>query len=107
MTIVNLTPHAIVFCNPEGKPYLTVEPSGSLARVSSHIEVTGNVAGIPVTETVFGDVTGLPEAKPDTIYLVSSIVAQRVPKRKDVFIPSESVRDAEGRIVGCKSLGRI
>ena len=105
--VINLTPHSITFCDPEGKPVRTVAPSGTLARVSSRTKVTGELAGIPVTETIYDDVVGLPEEKEDTIYLVSSLVAQRVPERKDVFIPSESVRDAEGRIVGCKSLGRI
>ena len=105
--IINLTPHAITFCDPEGKPVRTISPSGTLARVSSRTEVTGELAGIPITETIYGEVVGLPEAKPDVIYLVSSLVAQRVPERKDVFIPAESVRDSEGRIVGCKSLGRI
>ena len=105
--IINLTPHSITFCDPEGKPYLTVAPSGQIARVSATTVVTGELAGIPVTETKYGDVVGLPEAKEDTIYLVSTLVAQRVPERKDVFIPAESVRDVAGRIVGCKSLGRI
>lgn len=60
-----------------------------------------------MTETVFGEVEGLPETQEGTIYVVSSLVAQRVPNRTDVFIPNESVRDDQGRIIGCKSLGRI
>ena len=38
---------------------------------------------------------------------VSSLVAARCNDRTDVFIPNEPIRDAEGRIVGCKSLGRV
>ena len=99
--IVNLTPHAVSFINADGATVLTVEASGVIARVSS------SIAGLPVTETVFGEVQDLPEQKDDTIYLVSSLVAQRVPERRDVFIPAESVRDSAGRIIGCRSLGRI
>lgn len=106
-TIINLTPHAVSFVDANGTTVLTVEPSGTIARVSSSITKTGEIAGLPVTETVFGDVQDLPEQKDDTIYLVSSLVAQRVPDRKDVFIPAESVRDSAGRIIGCRSLGRI
>lgn len=106
MTIVNLTPHSITFVR-EGESSLVIEPSGILARVSTKIETIGNIDGIPITKTAFGEVEGLPEPAEGTIYLVSSLVAQRVTNRNDVFIPSESVRDDQGRIIGCKSLGRI
>lgn len=83
-----------------------VEPSGTIARVSATTIDIGEVDGIPVTETAFGPVENLPEEAEDTIYIVSSLVAQRV-NRPDVYIPNESVRDSEGRIIGCRSLGRI
>ena len=107
MEIINLTPHAITFVDGEGKPILVVEPSGQLARVTTKIEVTGDIDGIPTTETVFGEVEGLPEKKDGVIFVVSSLVAQRCTDRDDVFIPNESVRDEKGRIIGCKSLGRV
>lgn len=105
MTIVNLTPHSVTFVLDSGN--VVIPASGAIARLSTQIETVGEVNGIPVTRIVFGPVEGLPESKPDTVYIVSSLVAQQVPERDDVFIPSESVRDAEGRIIGCKSLGRI
>ena len=105
--LINLTPHAIVFVDETGAVMKTVEPSGKLARVSTRTVKTGDWDNLPITETVFGEVEGLPEPEPGTIYLVSSLVAQRCKGRSDVFIPNESVRDANGRIIGCKSLGRI
>lgn len=106
-TLVNLTPHAITFVNSEGNTLRVVEPSGQLARVSART-VTGDwIDDIPVTTTEFGEVEGLPAPQEGTIYIVSSLVAQRCKDRLDVFIPNESVRDSEGRIVGCKSLGRV
>lgn len=107
MTLVNLTPHAINICDESGTVYRTVEPSGTLARVSTRTETIGDIDGIPVTTTVFGEVVGLPEPSEGTIYLVSSLVAQNVPERGDVYIPNESVRDERGLIIGCRSLGRI
>lgn len=107
MKIVNLTPHAINFVNEEGESVMAIEPSGQIARVTAKTEITGFIAGIPVTETVFGEVENLPDSTQGTIFIVSSLVAQRCKGRVDVFIPNESVRDANGRIVGCKSLGRI
>ena len=107
MTIMNLTPHAISFISEEGETTRVVEPSGVVARVSATTVNTGSIDGIPVTETSFGEVENLPEEVEGTVYIVSSLVASRVPSRKDVFIPNESVRDDKGRIIGCRSLGRV
>ena len=106
MEFVNLTPHAITFVDEDGSVLRTIEPSGTLARVSTKTVSIGDIDGIPVTTTEFGEVEGLPEPEGNTVYIVSSLVAQRV-HRWDVFIPNESVRDEHGRIIGCRSLGRI
>lgn len=107
MKIMNLTPHAITFVSEDGNILLKVEPSGQLARVAANTETVGECCGIPVTKTVYGTVEGLPEAQDGTVYVVSSLVAGRVPDRDDVFIPNESVRDDQGRIIGCRSLGHV
>lgn len=107
MKIVNLTPHAINFVGEAGEALMTIEPSGQIVRVTAKTVTTGNINGIPVTETVFGEVENLPLPTSDTIYIVSSLVAQRFKDRDDVFIPNESVRDEKGRVIGCKSLGKI
>lgn len=107
--VVNLTPHALTLVGADGDGENVVyEPSGTLARVSVKTETIGELNGFPVTRSVFGEVEGLPEPKEGTIYIVSSLVAGRVPaERKDVFIPNESVRDDKGRIIGCRSFGRV
>jgi len=105
--IVNLTPHSISFIDENGNIIRIVETSGDVARLTTKTVVTGEYDGIPVTETEYGEITGLPDPTPDTIFVVSSLIAQRVPERDDVFIPNESVRDNAGRIIGCRSLGRI
>lgn len=115
MKLVNLTPHTVNIVASDGTPILAIEPSGDVARVSSHVDTVGFVTVldgdgaviIPVTATSFGDVQGLPDPQDDVAFVVSSLVAQRVPDRTDVFIPSDSVRDSSGRIIGCRSLGRI
>ena len=113
MRILNLTPHALTFisANNNMERYI-VEPSGIVARVAAHTENIGNITTddgftIPVTQTVFGEVENLPAPETGTIYVVSSMVAGRVPDRKDVYIPNESIRDDKGRIIGCLSLGKI
>ena len=102
MNIINCTPHSINIVNGP-----TIPPSGIIARVTATTVTIGDVDGIPVTATVFGQVENLPEPEDGTIFIVSSLVAQRCRDRYDVFIPNESVRDENGRIIGCRSLGRI
>lgn len=107
--VVNMTPHDIVFLN--GDQQVVIKASGMLARVSTETVRTGEVSvngmAIPTTETRFGEVEGLPAPEEGTIFIVSSLVAQRCRNRSDIFIPNESVRDDKGRIIGCRSLGRV
>lgn len=72
--------------------------------------------GIPITKTVFGDVQivdgegnvyPMPEICDDTIYIVSALVARACSDRSDFFIVNDTVRDNGGRIIGCKSFGRV
>lgn len=99
--IRNYTPHTVTI---NGKDY----PSEGVARCTSEVKVVDNLEGIDITETTFGEVFGLPEEVLGIRYIVSRIVAEAVKgKREDCFIVSETIRNEEGRIVGCKSLGRV
>jgi hypothetical protein len=112
MNIVNLTPHALNLM-PEGPdgPTVTIPPSGQVARCAvDRVQVdTVSVDGIsvPVNQTRFGEVSDLPDPQPDTIFVVSALVAQAVPDRQDVFITDDAVRDEQGRIIGCRALAHI
>ncbi len=105
MNIVNLTPHALNIMPQEpDDPVVTIPPSGIIARCAvDRVQVdTITVDGItvPVNRTQFGAVTGLPDPQPDTIFVVSAVVAQAVPNRLDVFIVDDAIRDEQGRIIG-------
>jgi hypothetical protein len=172
MKIINLTPHPLVI--QRGEEQETIESSG-VARCVAQEEVIGEIDGILVVRTTFGEVVGLPNPSmycrecgsvidfalarkvddafreefkhinadcasfggacvpthgQDTIcladshdpewlageqpgqmepvfFIVSSIVAQAVPERADVFVPAQPVRDEKGRIIACRALGRI
>lgn len=107
MKIVNLTPHTINFIDSCGHIMVQIEPSGNIARITTDTVVTGEINSIPVTETRFGKLENLPSPTENTCYIVSSIVAQRCVGRDDVFVPNEPVRDDHGRVIGCRSLGKI
>jgi hypothetical protein len=112
MKLINLTPHVLSFM-PQGPggPVVTIEPSGIVARCATARVQVGTVTvdgvTVPVNKTEFGEVTGLPEPQTDTIYIVSSLVAQAVPDRQDVFIVDDAVRDEQGRIIGARALAHV
>lgn len=112
MNIVNLTPHPLNLM-PEGPdgPTVTIPPSGQVARCTVDRVQVGAVTvdgiSVPVNQTRFGKVENLPEPQPDTIYIVSAIVAQAVPDRPDVFVVDDAVRDEQGRIIGARALAHV
>ena len=91
--LINLTPHAINLMAENET--VTLKPSGIIARCATtreqidSLEIDG--AAFPINEIGFGEVQGLPAPKPDTFYIVSSLVA---------------VRDGNGNIIGARALAR-
>ncbi len=107
MTVKNATPHEVTLVSETGERICAFPPCGQLARVTATTVADGFLeGGIPVSRTVYGKVEGLPQPSPDTIYIVSALVAARCQGRDDVFVPAEQIRDEAGRVIGCKSLGR-
>lgn len=97
MNIINLTPHAIVLNN--GKEFV---PSGTVARVTSELTVANVIDGIAIYSQTFGDITGLAEPNPDTIYIVSALVLA-ASDRDDLVAPAtghkDVIRNESGQIV--------
>ena len=90
--ILNLTPHEINIGTASIKPF------GVVARVyvesiSDGEFTTASGTTIPISHSYYGDVENLPNPMPNTIYIVSALVASRVPTRSDVFYPCCMVRD--------------
>lgn len=108
-TIINKTPHPLNLV-VDGRN-ITIEPTLPPARVAENCKqiaiLSVDGADIAVTRKDYGEIENLPEPKPDTFYVVSALVAGRVPERDDVLITSNPVRDDSGRIVGCRELAHI
>jgi len=105
MKIINLTPHDLTIVLADGGNR-TIPKSGSIARVETVRAAGPEVDGIPTSVTSFGAVTALPAPTPDTVYVVSGMVAARFVDRTDVFAPGELVRDGDGNVIGCRGLSR-
>lgn len=114
MTVVNLTPHAIVVRLASGED-VTFPASGTVARVSSTPGTLGEIGGLPVaTPTVFGEVTDLPEPVEGTWLLVSGMVGSALAGkgRTDILVPGTgpndgAVRNEKGHIVAVTRLNRV
>lgn len=101
-TIVNLTPHAIVVCDPsDHKPIKTYPASGKVARLKTSRTAVGSIDGVPQFKTDYGAVEDLPKPADRTFYLVSALVRTAQPHRKDLGSPGILVRDNDGGILGC------
>ncbi len=105
MKLVNMTPHALnLFDETGANQIVTLAPSGQIARVAVKNEKIGEAAGVPLYAAVYGAVEGLLEPEEGTIYVVSLLVRQALPDRKDLASPGELLRDAEGKPIGAKGL---
>lgn len=117
MQTINLTPHEIVVVKPDTPSTISPDeldkwvvkrypPSGMVARVKPVQEYVGNLDGVPVYRTRYGDTEGLPAPSPNTMYIVSIIVLQANPDREDLVAPDtgpgSAVRDPDGRILGVR-----
>jgi hypothetical protein len=97
MKFVNLTPHAIKLNDGT-----TFPPSGVVARVAADLQEVETVNGVQFFRQTFGDVEGLPEEVPGTMYIVSALVLGAV-DRGDCVAPAtghkDVVRNEAGQII--------
>ncbi len=134
INIINCTPHDIVFIVEsyiDDEFYaiekFIIKKSGIVPRVKevenkidvfkasvtreSDIKEDGYDNGwniyIDIMQKSFSEVEGLPEPQENTIYIVSALVAGAAKDRDDLVIPNDTVRDDQGRIIGCRSLAKI
>ncbi len=104
MKYVNLTPHTLNIAIDESN-VLVLSASGSVARCAvASVQVGGGNGEPPLYRVVYGDVSGLPEPAPDTIFVVSALVRLAVPARQDVASPGDLIRDSAGQPIGCRGL---
>lgn len=109
-TIINLTPHPITIGS------LTLQPAGPPARAGEWVDAAEPIAlddgtAIPTSWVTYTRLEDLPDQEPGVYYVVSLVVAQAAAATHrttaDLLTPGEQVRDAQGRIIGCKSLARV
>lgn len=100
-TFINLTPHDVHVRNTSGE-IITFPRSGTIARCAENIVTDGRIDGFNIYHKEYGDVIDLPDEQPDTLYIVSYMILQRLPDRVDLFAPGLLLRDDNGVIIGCE-----
>ncbi|WP_291566899.1 MULTISPECIES: hypothetical protein [unclassified Clostridium] len=103
MKILNYTPHTVNIIISESGEIYNFLSVGNARCIQTTVQV-GEINNIPITSTKFGEVEGLPQEQEGIYYIVSRLILQALPQRKDLLVPNEVVRDEEGKIIGCKSL---
>ena len=102
MNTINLTPHNIRLVREDGieKNY---PPSGKIARVDIQDQIAGALDGAPIRYGEVAGITGIPERKEDTVFIVSHFVLQNS-QRHDLIAPdtNNAVRDDKGNIIGVR-----
>lgn len=106
MKFSNHTPHPITLLGADGVVLFTLPKGEIVPRLSQATKEVEVVEGVSITETSFGATQDLPEAQDGVLMIVSRLVLAGNPDRTDLVVPNELVRDADGNIVGCKSLAR-
>ena len=107
--VINCTPHDVVIISESGN--ITFERSGIIPRLKEVQQkinsINSNGIEIDIMKKSFLEPEGLPEPQENTIFIVSALVAGAIKNRDDLVIPNDTVRDDQGRIVGCKNLAKI
>jgi hypothetical protein len=103
MKLVNLTPHTIGVLDRDGN-ITSIKPSGTVARVNVDYSSIAVLDNFTIYESAYGEVAGLPASQDGTGYIVSTLVAEVVQGREDLFSPGKLIRDLNGNPVACNGL---
>lgn len=121
MKIHNMTPHVVTFVIdgvkvdfPSEGVIRAAQKDEQVGEIETEINLGNSSAGvsIPVFTSSFGAPEGVTNfIDPDAVYIVSAIAAQSLKAAgydmTKFLVPSGTIRDEQGRIVGCKGLARI
>lgn len=119
MNIHNMTPHVVTLIvggvrvdYPSEGVIRASQKDVKVDEIVTDLDLGNSSAGftIPVFSSSFGAPEGVPE-KLDGIYIVSSLAYQSLKAAgmpmEHFVVPSGTIRDESGKIIGCKGFARI
>ena len=106
---VNMTPHPVNLLTTEGEEIATFPSEGTIRLNKDSQRIGGfNVNGHEVdllhSEFSSGDA---PSPGDGVIFIVSALVANAYPERTDFVMVENTVRDDNGRIIGCTAFASV
>ena len=104
MPIINIAPSGNICRADQQMTLVATYPADTkFVNLTPHtLNVHTNEAGeIELYSAEYGNIAGLPEPSPNTVYITSGLVNAAVSDRSDVVSPGDHVRDENGRPVGC------
>ncbi|MEY9211036.1 hypothetical protein NI17_012335 [Thermobifida halotolerans] len=103
MPLLNLTPHEVTVFADGTRVVRRYPAAARPVRVPVTRVCVGLVDGVPLVRQYYGR-AALPEVCPGTWYIVSALVAAAHPERRDLLVPTDLVRAADGTVIGCRAL---
>ena len=107
INFINLTPHDINVYSRDGELLFTIHKCSYPPRLKEIRRKIAQLDNIDINFVTFElDGIEIPSIQNGTYYIVSRLLAESI-GRADFLIPDETVRDKEGRIIGCMSFASI
>lgn len=116
--VINLTANPVIIYDDHGQGILITFPkatdTGFKAKMKTKSEEwvnvkmkNGTTRAICLTKTVFSKDLELPAPRPNTIFIVSEVVARLYKGERDDLRICDKLIKKDGKILGCRSLGRV
>lgn len=102
----NLTPHDINIFNYEDELIHTIPASGDVVRLNTSEETLFYLGDIEVNQVTYMSADDLAPYVQNHYYIVSALVANAYPDRRDFLMVHKTVRDDDGRIIGCRAFAQ-
>jgi len=108
MHIVNLTPHIIHLSTDLG--FLTIPPSGIVGKAPECADtIVENGYGIPLLYKEYGKSKTYFTCNESVLFIGSLLYVRSIDQeeRHNYVVPANFIRDADGRITGCRGLAFV
>lgn len=110
--LINLTPHVVTLLVGDEAIEFPSEGCARLgfdSKTKDMIRIQGDSGvayGFPIEDVNIGEAVGLPAPQEGKMYIVSQLLVNQLPDRRDLVAPKQLVRDKANNVIGCRSFGR-